>query len=108
MKKFDVAHHRHVNLLLSVNLINDFKILLRDISNAQVLSLAQCIRVYGSDYATEILFVTTIATAHRSEAFERAPSATPLVLKYTSSVILLVSRNWFQAVRNLKKTAGAA
>lgn len=56
---FDVAHHRHKDLLLRVIQINGIEISLRDVSNGHVLSLVQSSGAYGFDHARGTLSVVS-------------------------------------------------
>lgn len=88
-KNFDVARYRHENLLLKVNQSDEFEILLRNISDALVISPAQPFCTYGFDHAIKAPFVKSATTTNRSGACVDSSSATPLVLDEAAFVALL-------------------
>lgn len=90
---FDVVRYCHEDLLLSVNQINDPKIALRHISDAQVPFLVQAFRVFKFARARGTLSVTTTVTASRCEEYKGTQSTTPLVLDEASPEALLDGRH---------------
>lgn len=97
---FGAVHHRHEDLLLRINQINDIDIHLHDISVVHIHCFAHSIRVYWFAHARETLSVTSGATSHRFKACEGAPSGTLRVLVGITIVVQLVGRHPPQALRN--------
>lgn len=97
--KICVTHYRHdENLLHSLIKISGLEITLYNISNIQVLSLVQFLRVSRFELARETSFVSTTTATRSSEENEAAPLASPHVLNGAASVILPDRRHWLQAL----------
>lgn len=82
--------------------------LMRNISDAQILSHEQFYRVYKFEHERETLSITTAATKYHFRAYGYGPSSTPWVLNEAKFMDLLRERNQLQALRDLQKTADVA
>lgn len=106
--KFDVDHYRHQGMLLWVNKIKDLEVLLCDIDNAHVLSLAQSFRAVGFENTRATLSVTITVMANRFETCEGAPWDSHHIPVGATFVFLFNERHWLQALYDLQKAANIA
>lgn len=103
-----VAEYHPEDLLLRVHRIDESEISLRDASDGHFFSFVQSFRAYGLENKREALFVTSTATAARSEVCKGAPSRSPRVFDKAASVVLLNGRHRIQALRDLRKAVDVA